>query len=154
MTKQLTIDLNEYLDLDRKIKNLEAEKAVLHRQLLDAKLGSTDGLARVMIGRFRSALEVAKYAMGMCSPEFARKWPMEALIDVSRGILDMPDATAHETETVLVIESFVRDIVHWNANRDESYKPPPEGQFEPGANIPTMASRATGSLPAKPNDGS
>ena len=151
MAKTLTIDLEEYLALSQARKDADARCVDLEQQLINAKMGNTDDLARKMIVAFRGALEVTKYAIGHLSPEFARKWPAAALEDVAKGIREMPDASCYELETILVIESFLRDITHWNANRDESYKvPPPSTILHAESGSAQITSRAAGSLKTAP----
>lgn len=149
MAKTLTIDLDEYLAFQKAREGAEAQIAELHKQLAEARLGPSDGVMRKLLAGFRAALNVTGYAMGHLSPEIARKWPKTSLLEICGAIRVMPDATPHELERIAIIESFVRDIEHWDAQRDEGYRAPPT-RFVDEVVRPTMVSRSTGFLPEEP----
>lgn len=148
MAKTVTMDLNDYELIQEKRKTAEMEVEKLKRELVDARLGNTTDLARQMVDAFRSSLEVARYATGMCGPEFSRKWPMKDLIKVADSIDLMPDISPQEHELAIEFRSFAREIERWDRLRDESYKAPPSlADLSAEGERRVIVSRSTGSLP-------
>ena len=123
---QVTLDMSEFTAMKKRADDAEQHVAELQKQIVALKFEKSDGGMAALTAAFRSGLDVARYAIGMLSPEFARKWPRTELIAMAEGIKLIPDATPYELELVPVIASFVRDVEKYDATRNNGYVPLPD----------------------------
>jgi hypothetical protein len=113
----VTIDLTDYDKLRNERQAALEEGARLRAEIVETKLGDLDSETRKAVAVARAAIEVARYAMGNLSPEFAKHWPYDDLRKLADAMDVMPSSGINDHDLAHEMRHFARDCETWERNR-------------------------------------
>jgi hypothetical protein len=105
----LQLNLNDYNALIDARAKAEQELAVVHAELLAAKIADPSGRLPAITTFARECLTIARFAIANLPPEMIRGWPYQALRNVCNTIDILPDYSADDRDMALDLLNFAKD---------------------------------------------
>lgn len=107
MNSTVNLTLDDYNALQLAKVTAENEAASLRKQLADAKLDvDSSGIVRKLTTAARDMLHVVRFAVANCPPETVHGWPFDKLVEISRHIEALPDATSDDVSFAIELQKF------------------------------------------------